>query len=205
MCGVYRWRNQRSSYCSSYVSHDASLISYHGYKCKCWRAYTEVLLFLGRPERYFRVCPIMGAVVVPCCVIVSDCATPHTEAVNVLARYSPARRPNRAWVHLTAARVAGRTLALSAKLCATSVLLWGFSCAEWVDGPSDLSLLRYRHCIDSRQSGVIWPSAQAVLCCSASLPRCRYCLGFARKGVKWPCAHIKPAALNLPQPRYCPD
>ena len=76
-----------------------------------------------------------------------------------------------AWVHLTAARVAGRTLVLSAKLCPTSVLLWGFLCTEWVDGRPDLSLLEYREYINSRESGVIWPSAQADLCCSVSLPR----------------------------------
>ena len=123
----------------------------------------------------------------------------------MLTRYSLARRSKRAWVHLTAARVAGRTLVLSAKLGVTSVLLWGFLCTEWVDGPPDLSLLRYRHCIDSRESGVIWPSAQAVLFCGVSLPRRRCCLGFGRKGVIWPSAHTKPAVLNLPQPRYCPD
>ena len=124
----------------------------------------------------------------------------------MLTRYSLARRSKRAWVHLTAARVAGRTLVLSAKLGVTSVLLWGFLCTEWVDGPPDLSLLRSRHCcIDSRESGVFLPSAHVVLCCGVSLPRRRYCLGFGRKGVVWPSAHTKPAVLNLPQPRYCHD
>ena len=132
----------------------------------------------------------------------------------MLTRYSPARRPKRACIHLTAARVAGLALALSANLSALhsawglalSVLLWGFLCTERVDGPSDFSLLRDRHCIDLRESGVVWPSAQAVLCYDVSLPRSRYCLGFRRKGVIWPSAHTTPAVLlNLPQPRYCPD
>ena len=125
--------------------------------------------------------------------------------MDVLTRYSLARRPKRAWVHLTAVRVAGRTLVLYDKLGVTSVLQWGFLCTEWVDGPPELSLLRYRHFIDSRESGVFWPSAQAVLSCGVSFPRRRYCLGFGRKGVIWPSAHTKPAVLNLPQPRHCPD
>ena len=114
--------------------------------------------------------------------------------------------PKRAWVHLTAARAAGRTLVVSDKLCAMSVLLWGFQCTEWVDGPPDLSLLRYRHGIDSRERGVYWPSAQDVLCCSVSLPRRRYCLGFCRKrGNLALYSHTTPAVLNLREPRYCPD
>ena len=61
----------------------------------------------------------------------------------MLTRYSPARRPKRAWVHLTAARVTGRAYVLSGTLYAASVLLWIFLCTEWVDGPSDLSVLWY--------------------------------------------------------------
>ena len=73
-------------------------------------------------------------------------------------------------------------LVLSASLCATSVLLSGFMCTEWVDGPYALSLLQYRHCIDSPESAPIWHSAQAVLCCSVRRPGRRCCLGFGRKG-----------------------
>ena len=88
---------------------------------------------------------------------------------------------------------------------AVSVLLWGFRCTERVDGLSALSLLRDRYCFDSRESGVIWPSAQAGLCCDVSLPRSRHYLDFRRKRVIWPSARTKPAVLNLPLPRYCPD
>ena len=88
---------------------------------------------------------------------------------------------------------------------ASSVLLWGFCCTEWVNGPSDLSLLRERSCFDPRESGVNWPSAQAGLHCSVSLPWSRHCLGFPRKGeICRPSAHTKPAVLNLLRLRF-PD
>ena len=45
-----------------------------------------------------------------------------------------------------------------------------------MDGPSDLSLLRDRRCFDSRESGVICPSAL-----------------------------VMPSVLNLSPPRYYPD
>ena len=130
--------------------------------------------------------------------------------MSVLTSYSPARRPKRTWYLLTAARVTRLALALSATpsalrcACAPTVdvavgpphaggwglaasaLRWGFLCAERVDGPSDLSLLRDRYCFDSRESAVVWPSAQAVLCRDVSLPRSRHSVGFRRKGVSGP-------------------
>ena len=146
----------------------------------------------------------------------------------MLTRYPPARRPKRTWYILPAARATRLALALSATLSAlhcacaptmdveiphphtglwslaSSALLWGFLCTERVDGPSDLSLLRDRYCFDSRESGVILPSAQAGLCCDVRLPRRRHSLGLRWKGAIWPSAHTKPAALNLPQPRHSP-
>ena len=112
----------------------------------------------------------------------------------MLTRYSPARRPKRTWYRLTtwATRLAlALSAALSALHCAcaptvdvevgpsqpggwglaASELLWGFPRTERVDRPSDLSLLRDRYRFDSRESGVIWSSAQAGLCCDVSLPR----------------------------------
>ena len=97
----------------------------------------------------------------------------------MLTRYSPARRPKRTWYLLTAAGGTLLALALSATLstlhcaCAPTVdveadpshsggwglvasaLLWGFLCTGRVDGPSDLSLLQDRSCLDSRESGVL--------------------------------------------------
>ena len=127
---------------------------------------------LSRTSRsFFPTFLFLRAIVVLCILIVFDSATPHWEAVSVLTRYSPAHQPKRALVHLTAAMVAGLALDLSAWLCVSTVLLWRFLRAERKDGPSDLSLYRDRRCIDSRESGVNWPPAQAVLCCGVSLPR----------------------------------
>ena len=86
---------------------------------------------------------------------------------------------------------------------ASSVLLWGFCCTEWVSGSSDMSLLRERSCFDPRESGVMWPSAQAGLHCGVSLPWRRHCIRFRRKGeICRPSTHTKPAVLNLLRPRF---
>ena len=137
----------------------------------------------------------------------------------MLTRYPPTLRPKLTWYLLTAARESLLVLALSATLsvlhcgaCAPTVdvergpshtggwgqtvssLLWGFLGIERVDGPSDLSLLQDRSCLDSRESGVLWPPTQAGLCCDVSLPRSRHSLGFGRKGISGP--------LPKPSPLY---
>ena len=77
-----------------------------------------------------------------------------------------------------------------ARQCASTVLQWGFLCTERVGGPSDWSLLQDRRCIDSHESGVIWPSARAVLGCGMSLPRSQYCRRFPSEGVNLAlCSH----------------
>ena len=73
----------------------------------------------------------------------------------------------------------------------------GDYCTEWVNGPSDLSLLGERSCFDPRGSGVLCPSTQAGLGYGVSLPRSRHCLGFRRKEeICRPSAHTTPALLS---------
>ena len=78
----------------------------------------------------------------------SDSPFGSRERANLL--YSRGLRPKRAWIHQAATRFAVLALAISVKLYALFVLLWGFLCTDPVDGPSDLRLLRDRYCIDSR-------------------------------------------------------
>ena len=123
----------------------------------------------------------------------------------MLTRYSPAREPKQAGIHLTEKREAGLSLALSARLCQLTVLMWGFLCAKRVDGRFELIRLLGQNLIDSGKSGVFWPAAQAISCCGVSLLRSRHRLGFVQKWEIWPSANAKAAVLNLPQPQHGPN
>ena len=52
----------------------------------------------------------------------------------------------------------------------TTSFMWGFCCTEWVNGRSDLSLLRERSWFSPPESEVNWHSAQAGLRYFMSLP-----------------------------------
>ena len=142
----------------------------------------------------------------------------------MLARCSPANRPERTCYYMDGAwtarlaRTVCATLSTLHRACAptspvrvvppgypTAPSVWGLCCTEYVNSPSDLSLLRERFCFDPRERVVNWPSDQAGLHYGVSLPRSRHCHGFRRKGaIHRPSAHTKPAVLNLVRTRF-PD